>query len=62
MKVKLKHAVRVKRGDDHEVLESGSEVDLAKDVAQHLINKGAAESIGKAPAPKANEDPGAEPE
>jgi len=59
MKVKLNHAVRVKRGKEHVTLEPGSTADLPKETAEELIDRGAAEAAG-APAP-VEEEPGAEP-
>ena len=60
MKVKLNHAVRVKRGKGHKVLDPGTIADLSEAVATDLIEKGAAEAVGAAPTPTVEEDTGAE--
>ncbi|MBI5135779.1 MAG: hypothetical protein HZA24_00420 [Nitrospirae bacterium] len=61
MKVKTKHAVRVKRGKEQVTLAPGAEADLPKEVAQDLVDRGAAEAVsGPAPA-EPEEEPGAEP-
>jgi len=61
MKVKTKHAVRVKRGKGHKDLDPGTTVDLSEAVATDLIERGAAEPVDAAPAPPVEEDPDAEP-
>jgi len=49
MKVKTKHAVRVKRGKGHKDLDPGTTVDLSEAVATDLIDRGAAEPLDKPP-------------